>query len=273
MRHLTRLLASAILVTFVAAAAWSSEADELRAKAKLIQREADQLRKQGRSEEAEKLSREVKELLHAAEEHEKRPSGNSERAIDELHQRLKVLAEKEQQAEESKNKNALVELRKHRADVERELADLHEQKPDAKKHSAKKHSSEPELTHEAARRIEHLHIAIKNLHAAGFHDVAEDLAKKAEGMERERSQVHEKIMKAQPSPVKTGGPNQLPKFLKEETSLPSPKKGQQVEAKIHNSDWERKVTPEHAPIVELRNELQRLRAELNELREEIKKRP
>ena len=94
-------------------------------------------------------------------------------------------------------------------------------------------------------------------------------------MEREFHQAHEQSAKQQPSL----------------------KKGQHAEHNAKHSDSERKHAPagasdfpqkalpeylrdserKHAPAAEpnedLRNELKRLRAELNELREEIKKRP
>lgn len=264
MRQLTGLLASAVLIVFVSASAWSSEADELRAKAKAVQHEAETLAKEGRKEEAEKLFREVKELLTAADKHEAKPQKPSDREIDELHQQLKAIAEKEQHAEKSKNKEALAELRKHRANIERELAEHHEhhgRKP-GPKHAAKHPPELPEPMQEAARRLKHLHVAIENLHAAGMHDVAEELAKRAEHMQRELFQA------------------QLPDFLKEGKSSPVQEKPKHVDIPSHNPEWNKKhpelklkSAPASLPVNELREELQRLRAEVNELREEIKKRP
>lgn len=253
MRQLSGLLASAVLIVFVSASAWSSEADELRAKAKAVQHEAESLAKEGRKEEAEKLFRVVKELLTAADKHEAKSPRPSDREIDELHQRLKAIAEKEQHAEKSKNKEALAELRKHRANIERELAEHrehHGRKP-GPKHAAKHPPESPEPMQDAARRIKHLHVAIENLHAAGMHDIAEELAMKAHEIERELHHAHEQIAKEHSSPEKH-------KHFDPEHKHPEPKG---------------KVAPGHAPVDELRADLQRLRAELNELREEIKKRP
>ena len=55
------------LFVFSASSAWSSEGDELRERAKAIQREAAELAEQGRTEEAGKLKREAFKLLEAAE--------------------------------------------------------------------------------------------------------------------------------------------------------------------------------------------------------------
>lgn len=249
MRNLVWTLASMILVVCVTTAAWSSEADELRAKAKAVQKEADQAAKEGRGEEAEKLSRHVKELLQAAQQHEPKSAKASNRE-DELHQQLKGLAEKEQHAEKTKNKEAHVELQKHRAAIERELAELreHTERKNGPKHIGK---HPPGAVEETGLRIKHIRVAVENLNAAGLHDIAEQLAHKADAMEREYHQAHEQSAKQQPSPKKT----------------------QYVDVDRKHSEPERKHAPAAAPNDDLRNELQRLRAELNELREEIKKRP
>ncbi len=272
MRNLVWTLASMVLVICVSAAAWSSEADELRAKAKAVQAEAERESKEGRTELAEKLARHSKELLQAAQQHEPKSAKGSNRE-DELHQQLKALAEKTQFAEKEENEEALAELRKLRAVAEHELANLreHGERKIAPKHTGK-HPQEP--VEETGLRIKHIRVAVENLNAAGLHDVAEELAHKADAMEREHQQGHKRIAKPQP-----------------------PKKGQHAEPiKLYNSEWERKRAPaathkipqkalpdflrdserKHSPDAEplddLRHEVQRLRAELNELREGLKKR-
>ncbi len=264
MRTLVWTLASMVLMVCVAASAWSSEADELRAKAKSVKREAESLAKEGRKEEAEKLFREVKELLNAADKHETKTPKQSDREIDKLHQQLKALAEKEQHAEKSQNKEALAELRKHRADVERALAERrehHEQKA-GPKHGVK---HPPEAVEETGLRIKHIRVAVENLNAAGLHDIAEELAKKADAMERERPHAHDKVAKESSSPEKRQH------FDPEHKHPELDRKRPELDRK--HSELDRKFAPGHAPVEELRGELQRLRAELNELREEVQKRP
>ena len=248
MRNLVWTLASMILVVCVTTAAWSSEADELRAKAKAVQKEADQAAKAGRGEEAEKLSRQVKELLQAAQEHEPKSAKASNRE-DELHQQLKALPAKEQSVEKTKEEG-LAELQKHRAAMERELVELreHRERKADPKHAGK---HPPVAVEETGLRIKHIRVAVENLNAAGLHDVAEELAKKADAMEREHHQAHERNAKQQPAP----------------------KKIQYNTVDRKHSEPERKHAPAAEPNEDLRNELKRLRAELNELREEIKKRP
>ena len=244
MRNFIRTFLSFSLLVCVTAVAWSSEADELRAKAKAVQKEAEQLAKDGHPDEADKHFRAVKELLQAAERHEQKSpkSANSNNEIEQLHQQLKALAQKEQALNESENDDGLAELHKHRAGIVRMLAELeehHGRKP-GQKQVGKHQGKLPEGLDDAARRIRHIHIAIENLHAAGLHDVAEELAKRAEAMKHEVHQAHERATKELPSPKK---------------ELPSPKKGKQAD-----------------PVDELRHEIQRLRDELNELRQEVKKR-
>ena len=122
MRQLTGLMVVVVLVFFVTAPVWSSEADDLRAKAKAVQREAETLAKEGRKEEAEKLGRVVKELLQTAEKQDGKSSTPAHSEVGHLQQRLKTLEEKGRALKESKNEKGLAELQKHRADVERELA-------------------------------------------------------------------------------------------------------------------------------------------------------
>lgn len=255
MRNLVWTLASMVLVVCVSAAAWSSEADELRAKAKAVQSEAERAAKEGRDEEAEKLFRHVKELLQAAQKHEPK-SEKSPNREDELHQQLKGLADKFEHAKKTNNKEAHVELQKHRDAMERELAELREHRE--RKIGPKHGKHPPEAVEETGLRIKHIRVAVENLNAAGLHDIAEELAHKADAMEREHQQGHKQIAKESPAPKKFKHPEPE---LKHDGG-----KGKHFEP-------ERKHSPDAEPLDDLRHEVQRLRAELNELREGLKKRP
>lgn len=271
MRQLTGILTAAFFGLFVVPAAWSSEADELRAKAKAVQREAEVLAKEGHKEEAEKFFRHVKELLIAAEKQDVKSPKSSEREIDELHEQLKAIVEKEEYAEKAQDKQALAELRKHRANIERELAELREHhEPKSGRKPTSKHS--PEMTEklqEATRRLKHLHVAIENLRAAEMPDLAAQLSEKAEHMERELHQAHEQFAKERPSPEKHADSSKRPEFLKE--GKPVAPKHIEPPMKKFQPELKLKSAPGHAPVDELREELQRLRAELNELRQQINK--
>jgi hypothetical protein len=253
MRYLIGWSALVVLTVLISGSAWSSEADELRAKAKAVQHEAEVLAKEGRQEEADKLFRHAKELLSAADKQAANPSKSGDHEIDELHQQLKAIAEKEQHAEKTQNKEALAELREYRDKIEHALAERreHAQRKAGPKH-ADKHAPElPEPLQEAARRLKHLHVAIENLHAAGMDDVAAELGKRAEAMEREIKQAHEQLGK-EPA---------------------APEKRKLVESPAKRLELKHKAAPLAEPLDDLREELQRLRAELKELREEVRKRP
>jgi len=241
-----------LLVTCVATSAWSSEADELRAKAKAMHREAEQLTKEGRRDEADKLGHAIKELLQAAEKLEQKSPKHAGSEIEELHHRLKTLAQKEEALKESKNEEGLAEVRKHRAAIERELAELKERhgRKAGGKHVDQQPSKTTEEFEDAARRIKHIHIAAENLHAAGMHDLAKELTKQAEAMEREVHQARERATKEPHAPKKV------------KPSDPEDKYEEPI----------RKQKTAAASNDELAHELKRLRAELNELREEIKNR-
>ena len=254
MRQLTGLMVVVVLVFFVTAPVWSSEADDLRAKAKAVQREAETLAKEGRKEEAEKLGRVVKELLQTAEKQDGKSSTPAHSEVGHLQQRLKTLEEKGRALKESKNEKGLAELQKHRADVERELAE-HRERMAGTKQTGKRL---PKAEEETGLRIKHIRVAVENLNAAGLHDAAEELAKKADSMERERPQAADKVAKESSTPEKR-------KHFDPDRKRP--------ELDRKRPELNRKFAPGHPPVEELRGELQRLRAELNELREEVKKRP
>lgn len=236
MRKIARALMSVVLVAGAVAVAWSSEADELRAKAKRMQQEAEQLAQNGHEEEAEKFGREIKELLQAAQRHDQKPLNRSDNEISELRQQLKALTEKAHALKETNNEEGLAKLREHKAAIERELAELEgrQRRKLAPKHG-KQSDKVSEGMEDASRRIKHIQIAVENLRAAGIHDVAEEAARRAEAMERELHQVRERAL-AEQNGTKKG------------------------------------LSKHGDPLDELRHELQRVRAELNELRDEIKKR-
>jgi hypothetical protein len=265
MKSSTTAVASVLLFSLCATSLWSSDADVLRERAKAMQRASEQLAKQGRQEEATKLGREAKELLQAAQEHAtKEPKPRKELLVDkeapsarqqkqaakepkprkgemqELERRLKGLAEKEEELKKAGNKEGLTELQQHRVAIERELKGLREhlkRQPAAQADAKSSLEVEAELD-DAARRIKHIRVAAENLHAAGMHDVAEELTKRAEAMQQEFQETRERMAN-----IRT-------------------EKGAAIGAE-----------PNSALLEELRRDVHQLRSELKELREELKRRP
>lgn len=221
---------------------FASEADELRERAKAMRKEASVLAERGNKEQAERLEREAGELLEAAERMELKTKGRGEQGdrpgIDKEVQRLKerlhdLLAQEKKLREANASEKELAAVREQIAGTERELHAIHA-------HHAGPGELPPEFREQAeklesaSRRIHHLRVAAENLKMAEAHDLARQLMDKAEAMERE---------------VQEGK-----KRLAEEVH------------KVHGR--------EHGPDIvrELKEEIERLRAEVKELRQQVEKR-
>lgn len=178
----------------VTAFVWASESDELREKAKAMQREAAELAEQGHKEEATNLKRKAVAMLEEAERLQHGRLDERHPEIMKLRLHLEKLRQEEKQLEEKAGAGErLADVRTEAGRIERELRGL---------------SHGPEHPHGAphddiARRLEHMRIAIDHLNQAGLHDVAEHVAQQAEGAERalhehqkrQRGDVMHEIMK------------------------------------------------------------------------------
>jgi hypothetical protein len=180
-------VASILVFGLFTSTAWSSEADELRDKAKAVQRESAELAKQGKHEEADQLRREYKELLQAAQKHDMKESKAHVRTgeMHELEQRLKGLAEKERALKQAGNKEALTEVQKHRTAIEHELKTLraHLKHQPETPSAAKSPHGAPAEREEAARRI-------KQAGERELRQAHEHLAKQRSGHEPLNSPEH-----------------------------------------------------------------------------------
>jgi archaellum component FlaC len=215
-----------------------SDADELRERAKALRKKASISAEQGKPDQAERLERESAELLIAAERLDLKAKGSGEPGIDKevrhLKQRLQDLLAKEKKLREANApEKELAAVREQVAGTERELQAIHA-------HHAGKGKIPPEFRAQveklevASRRIHHLRVAAENLKMAEAHDLAHQLMEKAEAMERE---VQE-------------GKRRLAAEIQ----------------KVHGG--------ERGPDVvrELKEEIERLRAEVKELRQKVEKR-
>ncbi len=133
-----------------------------------IGREVAELARAGKHEEVERLEREMRELRVRLAE----VSGREHPGRPEAVERIEAL------------ERELVELReagRHDAAerVERELQQLH------RRLDAGREEGRPEVPAELQVQLDHLHAAMENLHAAGFHEPAEDLARQIEQIRRE----------------------------------------------------------------------------------------
>ncbi len=219
----------------------ASEADELRERAKALRKKASISTEQGKPDQAERLERESGELLEAAERLELKAKGRGEKGdrpginkeVHHLKERLQDLRAKEQKMREANSpEQELAELREQISGTERKLKQIHA-------HHAKQGEHQPEFHKQAEKleiagwRIHHLRVAAQNLKMAEEHDLAHKLMEQAEAMERDVQQAKQSLA---------------------------------AEAQERHG--------EHGPDVvrELKDEIQRLRAEVKELSQKVEKR-
>lgn len=231
-----RTVSSLGLILFsLSGLAIGSEADELRAKAKALRKEASTNADRGNKEAAERLERESVELLEAAERIESK--GREEEGVDREVRRLKEqlhdLLDKERKMQDGNaSEYDLAHVREQIFRIERELQHIHarhsDQHPDVR--------AQAEKLEIAVRRIHHMRVAAENLKLAEMHDLAHEVMKKADEMERD---VH---------------------AAKHRLAV------EMHETEVHR----REEVPEF--VRDLRAEIERLRAEVRELSERVEKR-
>lgn len=240
-----------ILIFASAAPLWADETKELVERAKGMKKEAAMLAEKGRVDEAEKLERAAKELMQQAERAEmkkaemkkkERPQaeGGENKGRENLGGNLKgrlqdLLAKEREMSESGAPPEALTEIREMIAKTERQIDEIR-QRGEGSEGMVKR--GIPEELQEQAKKIEmamrrvlHIRVAAENLKMAEMHDMAMELMKKAEALEREVVAHKERI--ASEFGMRGGKPRM--------EELP-------------------------AAMRELREENERLRAELNELR-------
>ena len=165
----------------VTAFVWASESDELREKAKAMQREAAELAERGHGEEAENLERKAIAMLEEAEHLDRRRPDHRDAEIREMQEGLEMLRLEERELEESGGKEErLADVRREVERIERRLHEL--------SHDERHGERGPQ--DEIARRLEHMRVAVEHLNHAGLHDIAEHVAERAETAERELHEHH-----------------------------------------------------------------------------------
>ena len=208
--------------------ALGSDADELRAKAKALRKEASANADRGNKEAAEQLEREAVELLEAAEQIE----GEDRPGVDTKARRLKErLHELRRMQDTASTERELTEVGQQIAKTELELHRIH---AGPNEQHADFHAQAEKLAN-ASRRIHHMRVAAENLKLAEMHDLAIEVIKKADAMERDVHEAkHRLALKMHENP--THRDEQVPEFVRD-----------------------------------LRAEIERLRAEVRELRERVEK--
>ena len=218
----------------------ASEADELRGKAQAMKKEAVELKERGRVKAAEDLAREGGRVAEAAERLEGKPQKVSGEEIEKFEGHLKDLHDKQRRMKEAgASPEIIAKMQEQIAKTEQEFARLRLAR---RKFAEGRGPGAPERLmpemmgqlEEAGRKIKHLRIAAENLHAAGADDLANQLMKQVDEMERA---AHEAKMRMMEEAKHSGGP--------EMGGLPT-------------------------QIEELRREVGRLREEMKELGQHVK---
>jgi chromosome segregation ATPase len=151
-----------------------------------------------------------------------------------LKERLQDLRARQKKLDEANApERARAEVREQIAGTERELNAVRERLDQGGK-PRPEFEAQVRQIEEAARRIHHIRVAAENLKAAGVHDLAIKLTEQAQNMEREVGEAKERLARQMDRP---GG-----------------------------------ADPRNAEIRELRDQNERLKVEIRELREKLEKR-
>ncbi len=193
------LMMSAVGLALLASGipASAQDVEELERMALALKKEAAELFEKGHEDEAHNLERKSEEMLlkvrHLVKQEKsgksegdhKKKSGADDPDSQQLHERLQDLRAAREQAESRKApEQELDEIREQISQTERKLAHLSE-RPHQRQEIPKQFRAQAEKLEHAARRLQHVKVAAENLKAAEMHDMAQDLMKKAEGMEHE----------------------------------------------------------------------------------------
>lgn len=176
-----------------------------------LAREIAELRRTGKHEQAERLQAEMEEL-HG------RLAGPRDREPREGMERLEAMERNLRELREGGHHERAEQL-------QRELHELH------RRLNAPRDGDRPGLPPELQVRIDHLHVAMENLHAAGLHDQAEQIAQQIDRIMREHA----------PGPPERRDPDARP-----------PREG--------------RPEPGHEIVGQLRGEIEQLRRENEEMR-------
>lgn len=216
----------------------ASDADELRERAKAIQKKASISAKQGNHDQARQLEMESVELMEAAERLDLKAKEGAktgiEKEIRHLKDRLQDLIVQEKKMREAKvPEKELNAVREKIAGTERELKMI-------QAHQAGQGKFPPEFRAQAeklevaSRRIQHLQVAAENLKIAEAHDLAQKVMENVEAMDRD-VQEGKKRLAAEMQKSQVG------------------------------EQWQNVLR-------ELKEEIERLRSEVRELRQKVEKR-
>ena len=172
---------------------FASDIDELRDRAKAMRAKAVLLLEQGNKEHARRIEMEAEELLEIAERLEASTNGkigkdagpNIDREAFQLKDRLQDLLHKERSMRDGNAAGSdLQRVREEISEIERSLQKIHRQHPDKAENRPEFRAQIAKLE-KAGQRIHQLRVAAEHLKLADEHDLAHKVMEKAETIERD----------------------------------------------------------------------------------------
>ena len=160
------------------AAAGDPDPQDLQAQAERLQREARELKAQGKDEAAGDTMRQAEKLRAQAGKLQDRPDRQRAR---EVRSQLEKARTELKEAQAAANEEEALKARRRVQDLEMQLEGLERSRRPPRDFPGRDMPPDrPEV-----QRMRHLQVAIDNLHAAGMHDVADQLARQAEGLRQQ----------------------------------------------------------------------------------------
>lgn len=176
----------------------TDDATELRERAIAMRHEAAELLAKGHDEESNRLTKQSMELLEKAHQVAsaiKHDDVDSLPEIAELHERLRELHSAHNEAKASKSEDRVRELEQKIEQTKQKLAYPSDRRQLGESEGVAK-SARMKKLELATRRIRHMRMAAENLKAAELHDLAHEVMKKAEGLERDVHVAREEMERA-----------------------------------------------------------------------------
>lgn len=182
------------LMLFVTGGAlFASDVDELRERAKAMRSKAELLAEQGNKDQAHEIEKESVKLLEMAERIEAKSNGRPEQQVGigidietlNLKDRLQDLLNKERSMRDQLAPDSeLMKVRGEIADIERALNKIRVQHAERGEHRPE-FRAQIEKLERVGQRLHHLRVAAEHLKLAEEHDLAHKLMEKAADIERD----------------------------------------------------------------------------------------
>jgi hypothetical protein len=183
----------ALLLISSGGALFASDVDELRERAKAMHTKAALLAEQGNKEQAQRIEKESLKFFEMAERLQAKSTDRREKEVgfginkETLHlkERLQDLLNKERiMRDEHASESELMKVRGKIADIERALQKIQDQRAEKSEHLPE-FRAQIEKLERVGQRLHHLRVAAENLKLAEEHDLAHKLMTKAEDIERD----------------------------------------------------------------------------------------